>query len=80
MDITEEELEELLPRNKYTFKVSVQNLSSLLKKIKPEKGNFLFIDIIGRLVWNAAAISNSINTLIENNDSYGVKSLIRKLF
>lgn len=80
MVLSEEKLDELLPRNKHTFQSSVNLLYDLLKRIEPKEGHFLFIDIIGRIVWNAIAVSNSMNTLIKKNDSYGVGSLSRKLF
>ncbi len=75
-----EEIEKLLPTNKYTFSVQVQRIMKLLKKIKPKVGNFLFWYIIGRIVWNASATANSIGKLIEIDDHYGATSLTRKLF
>lgn len=73
------EIEKYLPTNKYTFSVQVDRLLTTLQKIKPRPGNFLYWDILGRILWNATATAKSMENLLKFDDHYGFHSLARKL-
>lgn len=76
----EEELDTLLQRNIISLEVQIRRLNGLLINILPQKGNYLFTDLIGRIVWHSCATSNTILILAKNYNDYGVKSLSRKVF
>lgn len=78
--MNEKELDELIPKNINSLKRTISELNILLNCITPEKGNFLFTDLIGRIVYNTCATSNSIMILAKEFNDYGVKSLTRKIY
>jgi hypothetical protein len=74
------DVEHLLSSNRRRVKVQVDRLKTLLNAIKPAPGNFLFTDLVGRLVWNATATTNAIDQLADQMNDYGASSLLRKVF
>jgi hypothetical protein len=72
--------EQMLSSNRRRVKVQIDRLTVLLKAVKPAPSNFLFTDLVGRLVWNATATTNAIDQLADKMNDYGVSSLLRKLF
>lgn len=70
----------MFERHKRIVTYQVDQLTKLLNAIKPERSRFLFTDLIGRIVWNATATTNTIKNLAECNDDYGIASILRKLF
>ena len=79
MEPIEDDLEYILSSNRRRVLFQMDRLLKLLNAIKPAAGNFLFSDLVGRIIWNAAAVTNSINQLTEKSNDYGVGSLLRKL-
>jgi hypothetical protein len=80
MEGFDENIDDLIIRNKFTYSVQVKKLEKLLSKVKPKKGNFLFTDIVGRIIWNACATAKGIELLLEQDYDFGVRSMTRKLF
>jgi hypothetical protein len=76
----EEEWDKLLHRNIFSLECQTIRLNKLLTSILPQKGNFLFTDLIGRIVWHTCATSNTLLILAKNHNDYGIKSLSRKVF
>lgn len=74
------DINEVLPRNIQSYQVLVQRLKESLVLIKPQKGNFLFRDIVGRVTWSSCTTAKSIEVLAIARDSYGIKSIVRKLW
>lgn len=79
METKDDDIEEILVRQKYFFGAKINKIENLQSKIKAIKGNYLFTDIVGRVLWHAVSTSKTIEHLIQNDDAYGIHSIARKL-
>src|SRR5688572_23960793 len=80
MSHNDEDFDDMFERHKRIIAHQVDQLIKLLNAVKPGCSQFLFTDLIGRIIWNTAATTNAIKNLAECKDDYGISSTLRRHF